>query len=138
LSNDPTINRVAKAICARETGYSGGPNVCGNCREARYDPEYGTPVDVPEGCLGLGYTYLAEVALTAAASPPHPDALKLAEIIAETIWRSEYRRATDKERSIPWSEVASADQEKYRFVARGIFAAIRDAYYSAAPDEEQT
>jgi hypothetical protein len=79
LSNDPTITRVAKAICARETGYSGGPNVCGKCREARYDPEYGTPVDVPEGCLGLGYTYLAQVALTAAASPPQPDALKLAE-----------------------------------------------------------
>ena len=44
------------------------------------------------------------------------------EAIAETIWRAEYRRATGRERSIPWSEASPIDQERYRYVASAIIA----------------
>lgn len=50
---------------------------------------------------------------------PQPDEV---EAIAETIWRAEYRRATGRERSIPWSEVSSTDRERYRYVAAAILA----------------
>lgn len=44
------------------------------------------------------------------------------EEIAKTIWPAEYRRATGKERSIPWDEVAEHDREKYRFIADAILS----------------
>ena len=52
-------------------------------------------------------------------TPSQPDEV---EAIAETIWRAEYRRATGRERSIPWSEVSSTDRERYRYVAAAILA----------------
>lgn len=65
---DPRTERAAKAICARERG----PNAreCKTCNGARYrynpeikDDEY---VDLPDGCLGLGFEYLAVAGLGAA------------------------------------------------------------------------
>lgn len=44
------------------------------------------------------------------------------EDIAVTIWLSEYKRATGKERSITWYDVADSDREKYLFVADAIIA----------------
>ena len=52
-------------------------------------------------------------------TPSQPDER---EAIAEAIWRAEYRRATGRERSIPWSEVSSTDRERYRYVADAILA----------------
>lgn len=46
------------------------------------------------------------------------------DLIAETMWRAEYTRATGKERSIPWSEVAYDDQQKYLYVADVVAAAL--------------
>lgn len=40
--------------------------------------------------------------------------------IADCIWRSEYRRATGKERTLPFSEISSQDQARYLFVADDI------------------
>ena len=51
--------------------------------------------------------------------PSQPDKV---EAIAETIWRAEYRRATGRERSIPWSEVSNNDHERYCYIARAILA----------------
>lgn len=52
------------------------------------------------------------------------------QIVAETIWRAEYRRATGKERSIPWSEVSRDDQKKYEYLAK----AVLNALYNASGD----
>lgn len=40
-------------------------------------------------------------------SDPIPSQPDEREAIAEAIWRAEYRRATGRERSIPWSEVSN-------------------------------
>ena len=46
------------------------------------------------------------------------------EQIAEIIWRSEYIRATGKQRNISWSDGVSAwDKEKYLAVADAILEA---------------
>lgn len=50
---------------------------------------------------------------------------RVRDSIAECIWRAEYRRATGKERLVPWSEVAPNDQDKYLFVADAILALSR-------------
>lgn len=55
-------------------------------------------------------------------SDPIPSQPDEREAIAEAIWRAEYRRATGRERSIPWSEVSSTDRERYRYVADAILA----------------
>lgn len=55
-------------------------------------------------------------------SDPIPSQPDEREAIAETIWRAEYRRATGRERSIPWSEASPIDQERYRYVAAAILA----------------
>lgn len=46
------------------------------------------------------------------------------EQIAEIMWRSEYRRATGRERSIRWAEVADKDKDRYRYTARDIEAFV--------------
>lgn len=52
------------------------------------------------------------------------------EEMAEKIWRAEAFRVTGRDRTVGWSDVSSADQEKYRFLARHVFSAPR-------PPEEQ-
>lgn len=46
------------------------------------------------------------------------------EMVAETLWQSEYARATGKRRSIQWGEVSDETQEQYRFCARATLAAL--------------
>jgi hypothetical protein len=65
----PMVERVARAICQREN--SSGD--CKACRAARYrynpetkDEEY---IELQVGCLGLGYKYLADVAIQAMREP---------------------------------------------------------------------
>ena len=55
-------------------------------------------------------------------SDPIPSQPDEREAIAEAIWRAEYRRATGRERSIPWSEVSNNDHERYCYIARAILA----------------
>lgn len=62
---DERTKRAAIAICGRETYYQRNGGECKACREAHFDGDDYIP-DVPEGCKGLGYEYLAEVALKAA------------------------------------------------------------------------
>jgi hypothetical protein len=52
------------------------------------------------------------------------------EEMAEKIWRAESFRITGRDRTVGWSDVSPADQEKYRFLARHVFGAPR-------PPEEQ-
>jgi hypothetical protein len=40
------------------------------------------------------------------------------ELIAETIWHAEYRRATGRSRSVAWNDNSEKTQESYRFIAR--------------------
>lgn len=56
----------------------------------------------------------------AGCSDTRQDVNGLRDRIAELIWRSEYRRATGKERTIEWAEVADKDVEKYLYVAEAI------------------
>jgi len=68
---DERTKRVAMAICTREASYQHNGSECKACQEAhfRYDPVENEDIylpDVPEGCKGLGYEYLAEVAIKAA------------------------------------------------------------------------
>lgn len=49
------------------------------------------------------------------------------ERMAECIWKAEYRRATGKERLVPWSEVSPNDQDKYRYLADAILMENADA-----------
>jgi hypothetical protein len=46
--------------------------------------------------------------------------------IAEIIWKSEYRRATGKERTVPWSEVPRSDKRRYEFIAFDIVSYVDD------------
>lgn len=63
---DERTKRVAQAICAREHG---APQ-CKTCRNANwvYNPTTGEDDDagLGDGCLGLGYEYLAVIAIEAA------------------------------------------------------------------------
>ncbi|TPM39625.1 hypothetical protein [Mesorhizobium sp. B2-3-4] len=53
------------------------------------------------------------------------------EQIAECIWQAEWKRAGNGGlRKVPWSELAPADQERYRFVAREV------ASLKAAPEAD--
>lgn len=56
------------------------------------------------------------------------------ERIAETIWRSEYTRATGKERSIPWSEVGEVHKDQYRFIADDVLSALERQEWPSADD----
>ena len=80
---------------------------------------------IAAGCdTGDGsYVHAAMVSVIAAIlADPIPSQPDKVEAIAETIWRAEYRRATGRERSVPWSEVSSTDRERYRYVADNILA----------------
>lgn len=46
------------------------------------------------------------------------------DYIAETIWRAEFRRATGKERSITWHDVAVEDRDRYLFLADAILSSL--------------
>jgi hypothetical protein len=47
------------------------------------------------------------------------------ELIAETIWRSEYRRSTEKERVVSWQDgVSEKDKDRYRYIANDIILAL--------------
>lgn len=73
---DERTKRVAQAICLREHGAIDENNndLCKTCRNAHWDYDPVTKEDVqvvqPDGCLGLGYEYLAIVALEAADTTP--------------------------------------------------------------------
>lgn len=55
----------------------------------------------------------------------------IADLIGETIWKAEYRRATGKERSIHWTEVAPDDRAKYVYLGE----AVMDDFHSAAAEQ---
>jgi hypothetical protein len=63
---DERTKRVAMAICAREASYQANGSECKACREAHYGVGDVYLPNVPDGCKGLGYEYLAEVAIKAA------------------------------------------------------------------------
>jgi MinD superfamily P-loop ATPase len=69
---DERTKQAAQAICLRERGSVDEHNYnrCKVCRSAcyEYDPEINDEkcVEQPDGCLGFGYQYLAEIALQAA------------------------------------------------------------------------
>ncbi len=58
------------------------------------------------------------------ATQPPADAV---EAVAETIWEAEFRRATGKQRLVPWAEINPDDRERYRFLARAVIATLRPA-----------
>lgn len=61
---DERTKRVAMAICGREASYQQNGSECKACREAHFSGDDYLP-DVPKGCKGLGFEYLAEVAINA-------------------------------------------------------------------------
>jgi hypothetical protein len=53
---------------------------------------------------------------------PLPD---LTDRIAEAVWRSEYKRATGKDRNVSWPDgLNEYDLERYRFVAREVLSRL--------------
>lgn len=49
----------------------------------------------------------------------------LADAIAETIWRAEYRRATGRERNVDWSFVSPNERDKYLYLANAIALGVQ-------------
>ncbi len=81
------------------------------------------PVNVHDVDQGDLIEY-GRAAVAALRSTPVPQCdAGSAELIAETIWRAEYLRATGRQREVDWCDgVSWADKERYRFVAGAIIA----------------
>jgi hypothetical protein len=54
----------------------------------------------------------------------HLSKAMLRDEIAKAIWLAEYRRATGKERSITWYDVAEDDRNKYLYLADAVLDII--------------
>lgn len=57
---------------------------------------------------------------------------KVIEAIAEEMWQEENLRIHNKRRSVPWSEAATGDHERYRDLAKAALRVIKEMRRGAA------